>query len=140
MIYFAYGSNLNLDQMEYRCPNAKQIGPAILYNWKLAFRGPLDIEKAKGHQVPGFLFKITDTDLEALDRYEGFPWVYTKENITVFTPSGRKRNAFVYTMVHKRKQTTYLPGEGYLLAVIEGYKQCGLADHFNRIHEALEIA
>ena len=25
-LYFAYGSNMNLDQMEFRCPDAKVVG------------------------------------------------------------------------------------------------------------------
>ena len=38
-LYFAYGSNINLEQMEYRCPAAKAVGPVILENYELLFRG-----------------------------------------------------------------------------------------------------
>ena len=36
--YFAYGSNLNFDQMAYRCPEATVVGTAKLDGYELAFR------------------------------------------------------------------------------------------------------
>ena len=38
-LYFAYGSNINLDQMAYRCPDAQVVGPVKLEGWELLFRG-----------------------------------------------------------------------------------------------------
>ena len=37
-LYFAYGSNINLGQMEYRCPDASVVGPVVLEGWELLFR------------------------------------------------------------------------------------------------------
>ena len=37
--YIAYGSNLNVGQMKYRCPKAKIVGTAELKNNTLYFRG-----------------------------------------------------------------------------------------------------
>jgi len=37
--YLAYGSNLNLEQMAYRCPTAKPVGVTTLKNYQLLFRG-----------------------------------------------------------------------------------------------------
>jgi hypothetical protein len=39
IIYLAYGSNLNLEQMAYRCPNAKALGGTKLNGYRLLFRG-----------------------------------------------------------------------------------------------------
>ena len=36
--YFAYGSNLNFEQMAYRCPEATAVGIAKLDGYELAFR------------------------------------------------------------------------------------------------------
>lgn len=33
--YFAYGSNLNVEQMKGRCPDSIGISPAVLNGWKL---------------------------------------------------------------------------------------------------------
>ena len=38
-LYFAYGSNINLEQMAYRCPAAEAVGPVILENYELLFLG-----------------------------------------------------------------------------------------------------
>lgn len=37
-LYFAYGSNINLNQMDMRCPNARVIGPVVLEGYELLFR------------------------------------------------------------------------------------------------------
>ena len=37
--YFAYGSNMNLEQMKYRCPAAEVVENVRLENYRLAFRG-----------------------------------------------------------------------------------------------------
>ena len=38
-LYFAYGSNLDLEQMAQRCPDAEIVGPVRLENYELRFRG-----------------------------------------------------------------------------------------------------
>ena len=37
--YIAYGSNLSVEQMADRCPDAKIVGQAVLAGWELLFRG-----------------------------------------------------------------------------------------------------
>lgn len=76
--YFAYGSNLNIEQMSRRCPDAVPIGPADLRGYELEFRRVLTIVKRPGGIVKGGLWKITDRDERALDRYEGYPGWYEK--------------------------------------------------------------
>ena len=52
--YFAYGSNLNFDQMAYRCPEATVVGTAKLDDYELAFRrGYLTILPKEGASVEG---------------------------------------------------------------------------------------
>ena len=36
-LYFAYGSNIDLEQMARRCPVAQVVGPVTLENYELAF-------------------------------------------------------------------------------------------------------
>lgn len=38
-LYIAYGSNLNLGQMNYRCPTAKLYGTGVIENYELQFKG-----------------------------------------------------------------------------------------------------
>ena len=37
--YIAYGSNLSVEQMAQRCPDARIVGQAVLEDWELAFHG-----------------------------------------------------------------------------------------------------
>ena len=40
-LYIAYGSNMDTEQMAYRCPNAKPLGACLLRDWRLMFKGSL---------------------------------------------------------------------------------------------------
>ncbi len=70
-LYFAYGSNLNKEQMVFRCPGAEPVGQASLDGWELEFRRVLTIVRKPGGVVEGGLWLITDDNELALDRYEG---------------------------------------------------------------------
>lgn len=88
-LYFAYGSNLNLGQMAVRCPQAGVVGKAVLEGYELAFRrGVLTILPKEGSRVNGLLWRVNAWDELTLDRYEGYPHLYTKELLPVRTDSG----------------------------------------------------
>ena len=81
--YFAYGSNLNFEQMAYRCPEATVVGTAKLEGYELAFRrGYLTILPKEGASVEGLIWSVTDHDESQLDCYEGYPTFYDKETLT----------------------------------------------------------
>jgi gamma-glutamylcyclotransferase (GGCT)/AIG2-like uncharacterized protein YtfP len=126
-LYLAYGSNLNLEQMAHRCPTAKVVGKAEINNMQLLFRGPHDgavatIEPRKGSAVPVLIWEITPEDEEALDRYEGFPFLYRKENFKV-SLDGKKVSAMAYVMNEGRPLGT--PRCHYYSIILEGYKVAG---------------
>jgi len=74
--YAAYGSNMNIEQMEKRCPKAKVIGEGELLGYKLTFRGGrggvANVERSSQKRVPIVLWAITEECERALDRYEGY--------------------------------------------------------------------
>lgn len=117
MIYIAYGSNMNIEQMKYRCPKAVAIGKGILKNYKLVFRGVADIVKSTGDEVPIAVWKITEECEKALDRYEGFPYLYRKEIVTVEI-EGRKEKGIVYVM---NRNTIAPPNSYYYNVIKKGY-------------------
>lgn len=84
-LYFAYGSNINLDQMAYRCPAAQVVGPVVLEGYELLFRGNASgngvatIKPKEGQQVHGLLWRITPGCERSLDLYEGYPHLTPKE-------------------------------------------------------------
>ena len=48
----AYGSNISVEQMAVRCPDAKIAGMAVLQDWKLVFKIHADIIPCEGRVVP----------------------------------------------------------------------------------------
>jgi len=126
-IYLAYGSNLNLEQMGYRCPYAVPLGPSELSGYRLMFRGGnrnavATVEPEEGYSVPVLLWEITPRDEEALDRYEGWPRLYRKETVTV-SHNSKPVEAMVYIM--NEIYPLGLPGEYYLNVIAEGYASAG---------------
>ena len=113
--YLAYGSNLNVEQMKYRCPGAVMIGKTYLEDYRITFRGNsrsgvANIEPRKGSRVPVGIWSITQTDEKALDRYEGFPFLYRKQEFRVKLPDLRTVTAIAYIMTPGR--TWAQPSQG----------------------------
>ena len=130
-LYFAYGSNINLDQMEYRCPNAQVVGPVVLEDYKLLFRsntrsaGVATIKPHKGRKVYGLLWKITPECEKSLDIYEGWPRLYDKQDVTVRDSSGQEFTVMAYVMTDLCKEPA-IPSNHYYGGIEMGYRQNGL--------------
>ena len=58
--YLAYGSNLSVEQMKNRTPDAEIVGTGILKNWQLLFRQFATITKNKNFKVPVLIWKISE--------------------------------------------------------------------------------
>ena len=146
-LYFAYGSNINLNQMAVRCPDAKVVEPAVLENYELLFRGNgssfgvATIAPKEGSQVQGLLWKITPYCEMSLDIYEGYPRLYEKQAITLCTKSGKQVQAMVYVMTHEKERLPTMPTRSYYTGIQEGFRQNGLPEQAlkdalsNLIHE-----
>lgn len=127
-LYVAYGSNLNIRQMQHRCPTAKLYGTGIVSDYELQFKGQPNcafatIAPKEGSEVPVAVWEIQPQDERSLDRYEGYPSHYFKQNIPVQL-DGEEVNAMVYIMNLKMKFG--LPSPYYYQTVLEGYHDCGL--------------
>ena len=126
--YISYGSNLSVEQMAYRCHDAKVIGMAAIRDWKLVFRGCATTEPAEGRVVPVLIWEISDRDERNLDRYEGYPSYYFKRDMTVTMTDLDGRNpqevtAMVYLMTDGHPLQS--PWRGYLDTLAEGYRRFG---------------
>lgn len=127
-LYIAYGSNLSIEQMRRRCPTAKVVGKSILRNWRLRFRGGdnqavATIERCKGYKVPVLVWKIQPRDEAALDRYEGYPYHYRKENLRI-TLNGKRVGAMVY-IINEGGRPYNAPSEGYYDIIRRSYENLG---------------
>ena len=127
-LYFAYGSNINLEQMEHRCPDAQLVGPVTLQNYELQFRGSgfATVSPKKGSVVHGLLWKLTPKSEQALDRYEGYPRHYTKEQVSVRTTDDAAVSVMAYIMAEPMSRHPALPSPYYYRAIQQGFEANGL--------------
>lgn len=127
-LYFAYGSNINLEQMAHRCPDAQIVGPVTLENYELRFRGSgfATVTPKNGSVVHGLLWKLTPESERALDRYEGYPRHYTKEQVSVRTADGAAVSVMAYIMAEPMCRQPALPSPYYYRAIQQGFEANGL--------------
>ena len=123
-LYVAYGSNLHLAQMARRCPDAKVYGSGVIKNYRLAFYHVASILPEPGAEVPVGVWTISPQDEKNLDRYEGFPHLYRKENIKVVMENGETVTAMVYIM--NRDGMESYPDSHYYNTIYTGYRSFGL--------------
>lgn len=143
--YAAYGSNLNVKQMERRCSNAVRVGTATLENWELVFKGTLrgyylSIVPQPGFRVPLGIWKVDEDDECYLDLYEGYPDFYRKFELTlpVTLMDEEVQNLKVFIYALPVTVPSGYPTKAYLDTCLEGYRDFGfdrstLTDAFERI-------
>ena len=132
MLYVAYGSNINKEQMQYRVPGAKPYGKGIIQNWKLDFHGTdgsayATIVQASGYQVPVVLWEMSDEQEKIMDVYEGYPNAYFKKKIAVYC-NGEKKFGMVYIMNESRPVAR--PSRKYVNTIRQGYISFGIDTAF----------
>lgn len=130
--YIAYGSNLAVDQMAHRCPDAKIVGNAVLEGWQLLFKGCATIEPNPAKNTPVLVWEISRRDEQNLDRYEGFPSFYYKKDldIEVFPVDGSgpvRVTAMVYIM--DEKHICSAPSPFYYKVLEDGYEAFHFPKH-----------
>lgn len=139
MYYGAYGSNMNLGQMKYRCPKSNVICNGVLVGWKLVFNIHADIiyTGCKNDLVPVVIWNIHKSDWNALDMYEGYPRYYVKKNVEVILDNGREEQIVVYVMNENRKGISP-PGRCYFGTILTGYEENGIDK--KTLYNALEYS
>lgn len=145
MLYFAYGSNLDPDQMRERCPTHHVVGLGELRDHRVIFPltshdwggGVASIGVAHGESVWGMVYELSDTDLATLDRYEGYRGpgdqhnVYDRETVSVLLVRAddgsfpRRLRAWTYVA---RPANPARPSRRYLDALLRGARHHRLPD------------
>lgn len=135
-LYIAYGSNLNLEQMEYRCPTAQKLSQGLMHGYELEFRGVATIVPKSEAKTPVLLWEIEPSDERALDRYEGYPRLYRKEYFDIEI-CGERRTAMAYIM---NGGEINIPSEHYYKVIRDGYEANGLDVSYleNALQRAVE--
>ena len=132
-LYVAYGSNLNVEQMSFRCPDATVAGIGVIKNRQLEFwgwpgHGVATVTPKRGSDVPVAVWEISEADERNLDSYEGWPHLYRKEYIEVVLDTGEVVTGMVYLMnkkYHDQAVKIAAPSNSYLNTILRGYKHFG---------------
>jgi len=130
--YFAYGSELSKKQVKERCPGSKPVSIVTLHNYKLVFvgwsrqwrGGVASIKPFRGEKVLGAIYEISEEDLRRLDKYEGYPDIYTRMKIVVTNDFGEQIEAVTYVKAGRLEEIQ--PSREYLLAIQQGYRDWGI--------------
>lgn len=128
MLYAAYGSNLNVEQMERRCPGAQVVAKSWIHDHRLVFQGDpfnshANVIPEEDYEVPVVIWKINKAHERALDRYEGVSGgYYTKEHFSLEI-NGKLRECLIYIMT---PNDFGIPTDYYLKTVADGYKDFNL--------------
>jgi gamma-glutamylcyclotransferase len=105
-LYFAYGSNLDAEQMRARCPTARGLERARLDGHRLAFThyskrwqgGAADVVPAPGAAVWGVLYEMGPEDFARLDPFESG---YRRVSLEVDGASRGRVRVTSYSVVEK---------------------------------------
>ena len=130
----AYGSNLSEERMKSRCPGAEVYGTSVIHGYRLLFKQSMTgayatIEQDANCQIPVVVYKMTAEDEAKLDRHEGFPRYYRKQDflLPIWCLNGKKRkyrkNCIVYIMWEYR--TLGEPTAEYFSLLDKGYTRWG---------------
>jgi gamma-glutamylcyclotransferase len=143
--YFAYGSNLWIDQMIERTGPIRQGADAPkvarLDNFRLVFNmhgGDGDGQvfaniMPPGEAVLGVVYRCSPEALKALDAYEEG---YERGHVQVVLENGEKRDAVTYFAKPAHVSNCARPSAEYLQRILDGARQHGLPDEYIRGLEA----
>lgn len=136
--YVAYGSNLNMDQMMYRCPDAVAVGTTTIPGYELLFKGSLTgayltIEKNPDAVVPAAVWATSADDEKALDRYEGCPSFYYKKEMKLDVTdmaTGAVQALPVYVYIMHEERRPGMPSADYIRTCSKGYRDFGFSEEY----------
>ena len=131
-LYIAYGSNINLEQMAYRCPHSKVLGISEIKDFELEFRGVATIVPKVNASVPVLIWELDERDLPILNRYEGWPRLYRQEKME-FELNGKTFEGMAYLMNYGKIAP---PSQQYYNTILQGYRENALDESF--LQKALE--
>ena len=134
MLYFAYGSNMNLSQMKDRCPYAIFLKRGFIKEYKFVYDGSSTRGGAVGNIIPsensrvwGATFEITKECLLRLDDCEGYPKAYDRQEIEVWDDIGERCKAIAYL---RDGRTIAKPSKEYEGVILQGAKDCDLPEDY----------
>ncbi len=119
--YFAFGSNLDAEQMAQRCPSSRALFRARLRDHRLDFTyfsshwwgGAADAVPHSGKSVWGIIYELRTAELAQLDRYEAG---YRRVLLSVEDDRGSPHTVVSYSVPRK---LSFRPTADYVLRMLD---------------------
>ncbi len=153
MLYFAYGSNMNGTQLKKRCPSASFVGVAKLPDHRLAFTrksvtrgcGVADAVPEAGRDVWGAVFRLSELDVGALDKSEGYrpgreKNSYWRRECMVFLDGDENRPVTAQTYFAEPQANPPLPSQAYKDLILDGARHWHLPAGYIAELEAVGVS
>ena len=154
MLYFAFGSNMDLKQMLERCSTARCFCKARLEDQRLVFArksgkwgcGVASVERSDGSEVWGVVYQIDESEIGALDRNEGYDPnrpaqknSYVRKEMRVFRDGDERHPLTVWTYVaNEPKSPAPPPSAKYVQAIVQGARHWRLPTDYIANLERIE--
>ena len=143
--YFAYGSNMNWQQMQRRCPSARFVCVARLPDYQFGITrhsrlrdcGTANVFPAHGQEVWGIVYEVTDAELALLDTFEDG---YRREVISLLPAEDHRPPVQALVYVAEIESNVPHPNAEYRRLMVEGAKHWQLPATYQTLLEALQVA
>jgi gamma-glutamylcyclotransferase (GGCT)/AIG2-like uncharacterized protein YtfP len=145
MLYFTYGSFMDINNLRKHASSALFVCKAMIPNWEVQFNyysrnyggGCTGIEPALNKLVRGAVYEIPPDEMEHLDTVEGVPnGTYYRHLIMVVSEAGELMLAHVYRTTNPRGP--FKPTRRYLRYMVDGAKALGLPPEYVAQFEDVE--
>ena len=144
MHYFAYGSNMNWQQMQRRCPSSRFVcvGRLIDYQFgitrhsRLRDCGTANVYPVPGQEVWGIVYDICAEDLEKLD---GFEDGYRREMLAIHPSNNGQVPITALVYVAAIEANVPPPNAEYRRLMVEGAKHWQLPPSYLALLEAIQV-
>ncbi len=136
LYHFAYGSNMNSEQLQARCADAKLIAVAKLADHQLGFHGYTPewdgaeetVSEAPGKEVWGVIYELTPSDKEKLDDWQDALFdgsgAYFHSPAKVTDQQAKEYSVLLYKKA--KLGNPEKPSEEYLNFIVKGAVERGL--------------
>lgn len=150
VLYFAYGSNMDPEQIKARCPDAELVGIGVLPDHALCFPrrstkrncGVSSVAPAAGREAWGVVLRLTPKDLASLDASEGFrsdrPASLNSYNRVPVVVRVNDVPMEMMTYIAVGQETPPLPNAAYLKHIRDGARHHGLPAAYLEYLDSIE--
>jgi len=155
VLYFAYGSNMDEDDLRKWCekstrsfPDWKLRGSACLENYRLSFNyyasirdgGAANLMELSDHRVYGLLFEMSeDEDLATIRIKEGHPSQYEEILVTVECEGRRVDDVTTYKVAKQKERPDHQkPTAYYMDLILRNARKYGFPAEYIRFLERIE--